>query len=394
MVSTGSGTERWFSVGRSDSPQSAPAGAEAVAQAIGDRPDPKLLVVFASCAHDLEKLARGIAEHSGDAAVIGCTTAGEIAGGGPADAGVVVAALGGDGFEVQTAAAKGASARLREAGAAAARCISGLNGHEHQVLMLLTDGLAGDQQEIVRGAYSVVGADVPLVGGCAGDGLQMKRTFQLHDREVLTDAVVGAAIGADSPFGIGVRHGWSRVGSPITVTRSEGTVVHELDHQSALDFYLTRLEAPEEAWTEESAFTRFAQTHPLGLGGRRGESNVRFVSGADFEHRTIRCIAAVPQGATAWAMRGDHASVLEATSAARDEALDGLAGSEPLGMLAFDCIARRGVLGDDGVREEIAMMVPEGKSLPAAGFYTYGEIARRTGFSGFHNQTLVVMAVS
>jgi hypothetical protein len=31
---------------------------------------------------------------------------------------------------------------------------------------------------------------------------------------------------------------------------------------------------------------------------------------------------------------------------------------------------------------------------PVAGFYTYGEIARTQGVSGFHNQTLVVLAVS
>jgi hypothetical protein len=31
---------------------------------------------------------------------------------------------------------------------------------------------------------------------------------------------------------------------------------------------------------------------------------------------------------------------------------------------------------------------------PVAGFYTYGEIARTRGVTGFHNQTLVVLAVS
>jgi hypothetical protein len=29
-----------------------------------------------------------------------------------------------------------------------------------------------------------------------------------------------------------------------------------------------------------------------------------------------------------------------------------------------------------------------------AGFYSYGEIARTQGVSGFHNQTLVVLAVA
>ncbi len=50
----------------------------------------------------------------------------------------------------------------------------------------------GCTTEVVRGAYGVVGAGVPLVGGCAGDDLKMTRTFQLYDDHLLTDAVVGA----------------------------------------------------------------------------------------------------------------------------------------------------------------------------------------------------------
>ncbi len=69
---------------------------------------------------------------------------------------------------------EGAAERLGEAGAEAAACAGELNGgHERKVLIVLTDGLAGDQQEIVRGAYAAVGAGVPLVGGCAGDGLDV-----------------------------------------------------------------------------------------------------------------------------------------------------------------------------------------------------------------------------
>lgn len=53
------------------------------------------------------------------------------------------------------------------------------SGRPHQVLLLLTDGLAGDQQEVVRGAYATLGAGTRLVGGCAGDGLRMEQTHQL-----------------------------------------------------------------------------------------------------------------------------------------------------------------------------------------------------------------------
>ncbi|HWW09739.1 MAG TPA: FIST C-terminal domain-containing protein, partial [Candidatus Acidoferrales bacterium] len=66
----------------------------------------------------------------------------------------------------------------------------------------------------------------------------------------------------------------------------------------------------------------------------------------------------------------------------------------PLGFLAFDCIARRGVLGDEGIRQEVQRIGSHSQGAPVAGFYTYGEIARTRGVSGFHNQTLVVLAFS
>jgi hypothetical protein len=389
--SAGYASNRWLAVGRSDAPDAYRAGSEAARQALG-RPDPKLLVVFCSDSYDLDELLRGVNEASGGLPLVGCSTAGEISGSGPGDAGIVVTAIGGEGFSVATGAAEDASRHLREASARASFCIDRVEERRHRVLLLLTDGLAGDQQEIVRGAYSVVGAEVPLVGGCAGDDLKMKGTFQLHNDRVLRNAVVAAAIASDAPMGIGVRHGWRRVGDPMLVTNSDSNRVFTLDDEPALDVYLRRLAAPAEAHTDPSAFTRFALTHPLGLSRRSGEE-VRFVAEADFENRSLVCIAQVPQGGLAWFMEGDDDSVLEATDAACADALAALDGAEPLGVLAFDCIARRGVLGDDGIQREVDRIAGHAKGAPVAGFYTYGEIARTHGMSGFHNQTLVVLAL-
>jgi hypothetical protein len=62
-------------------------------------------------------------------------------------------------------------------------------------------------------------------------------------------------------------------------------------------------------------------------------------------------------------------------------------------MIAFDCIARRGILGDAGIRSEIGRIAAIAAGAPVAGFYTYGEIARTRGLRGFHNQALVVLSV-
>jgi hypothetical protein len=354
--------------------------------------DAKLLVVFCSQSCELPELLVQVRACSAGVPVIGCTTAGEIATSGPGEAGVVVAALGGDGFEIGTAAAVGASKDLRGAGARAARCLPSREDRPYRVLLLLTDGLCGDQQEIVRGAYGVVGAGVPLVGGSAGDDLKMTRTSQLYDDQVLTDAVVAAGIASDAPLGIGVRHGWRRVGEPMLVTRSGGNRVYTLDDRPALDVYLKHLGIGELPTAD--SFPRLALTHPFGLSRPSGEEQVRFVGGADFADRSLSCIAEVPQGALVWIMEGDADSVLAATDAACRDSLAALGGRPPLGMLAFDCIARRGVLGNRGIHTEIQRLAATAGTAPVAGFYTYGEIARTRGMRGFHNQTLVVLSMS
>jgi hypothetical protein len=384
-------SRRWLAVGQSSLFEARAAGAAAAGKAL-EGADAKLALVFCSDSYDLPELLSGINATTGGVPLIGCTTAGEIATDGPGDAGVVVVVLGGEGFTARTVAARGVAGRLREAGAEAAGAMAGLDAGEHRVLLLLTDGLAGNQQEIVRGAYGVLGAGVPLVGGCAGDDLKMRRTAQLHGDSVLYDAVVAAAITSDAPFGIAVRHGWRKRGDAMYVTSSADNRVYLLDDRPALDVYLDRLDAPEQARVDPVAFSQFALVHPLGINRRSGEE-VRYVGNADFTDRSLGCIAEVPQGGLAWFMEGDEDSVLDATDAACAAAVDQLRGGNPIGLLAFDCIARRGVLGIAGVKQEVDRIAGRAGGAPVAGFYTYGEIARTRGINGFHNQTLVVLAV-
>jgi hypothetical protein len=384
---------RWSGVGRSDDRDAGVAGARAAQDAMDGRSDAKLLVMFCADSYDVPALVAGVRSAAPDVPLIGCSTAGEIATGGPGDNSIVVMAMGGDGFSVRTSLARGAGADLRAAGETAASCVADLDPRPHRTLMLLSDALSGDQRAVVRGAYGVVGAEVPLVGGCAGDDLRMRRTLQIHNDEVLTDAVVGAAIGSDGPMGIGVSHGWREVGEPMLVTGSADNRVLTLDDEPALDVYLRRLGAPPEAHTDPDAFTLFALTHPLGV-SRRSGAEVRFIAGADFDNRSLSCVAQVPQGGLAWFMEGDGESVQRATEEACAQAIDGLDGEPAVGLLAFDCIARRGVLGEEGIEDEVEALVRRAAGAPVAGFYTYGEIARTRGPAGFHNQTLVVLAMA
>ena len=102
----------------------------------------------------------------------------------------------------------------------------------------------------------------------------------------------------------------------------------------------------------------------------------------------------VLQGALIWLTEGERESILEAAADSCEEAIAALGGEPALGLIAFDCIARRGVLGDDGIRDEVGRLAAHAGAVPMAGFYTHGEIARVRGINGFHNQTMVVLAMS
>jgi hypothetical protein len=180
----------------------------------------------------------------------------------------------------------------------------------------------------------------------------------------------------------------------MLVTSSGHNRVLTLNDEPALDVYLRQLNAPSSAGANNDALTQFALTHPLGLSRRVGEEQIRNVAGGDVDERSLLCIAEVPQGALVWIMEGDEESVLDATDGACRDSLMGLDGHTPIGMIAFDCAARRSVLGESGIKLEIDRVAANAGGAPVAGLYTYGEIARIRGMNGFYNQTLVVLSVA
>ena len=74
--------------------------------------------------------------------------------------------------------------------------------------------------------------------------------------------------------------------------------------------------------------------------------------------------------------------------------LNAAAGRDPIGVVAFDCLGRRMILGEEGIRGEIALIAGRVPGVPLAGFYTYGEIARVRGSRGIHSATLVLLALA
>ncbi|MFC5000568.1 FIST signal transduction protein [Dactylosporangium cerinum] len=231
-MSAGATGRRWLAVGRSDSLDSATAAATA-ARAAMTGAEPKLVIVFSAITHDPAAVLDGVRQVASGMPVVGCTTHGEIGPGGPTDGTVTVAALGGPGITVSTAVAEGVAGRQRDAGAEVARCAEPLADQPHRVLMLLTDGFVRDQESILRGVYSVLGAGVPLFGGASADGWRMTGSHLFAGDRVLSDAdaVVAVTIASEAPLAVGVRHGYRKVGDAMIVTSSGGGRIQTRRHR-------------------------------------------------------------------------------------------------------------------------------------------------------------------
>jgi len=391
---------RWFHVGTSSDTDPYRAGQLAASRALAG-PDPRLLVVFCSIRLDPSAVLAGIKSVAAGVPLIGCSSGAEISMAGPGRGLVAVTAIGGPGFTVRTSAATGTRKAPREGGIEVARdAFAGMDG-ANQLMLLLTDGIAEEQELIIGGVYEMLGAGVPLAGGAAGTALladgATPNTFHLYDDDVLTDAVVGAAIASDGPFGVAMRHGFREVGEPMVVTRSRMGRIYTLDNRPALHAYLDRLGAPPEAYHDRAAFVAFSRLRPLCV-LRRATEEVRFVTEhADLDEGSLVCVGDVPEGGVVWPLQSDPDSTIEAVDGAWAAASEGLGGRPALGFIAFDCGVRQEVLSQaptgDRVAEEVSRMARQAGDLPFTGFYTWGEIARTRGVNGLHHQSLVVLAV-
>jgi hypothetical protein len=393
-------TERWVSVGCSMAVDGRRAGGEAAAAAQLDRLA-KLLIVFCSAGYEAADVLEGIcAVTPDDVLVVGGTSMGEIAACAPGveeigvGSAVVVTALGGPGFSVRSHVVRHASADRRQSGAEAASVMAGIDG-SHMALLMIVDGLTREQHELVRGAYSVLGASVPMVGGCSADNLAYALTHQFHGTgagvERLVDAIVAVGLGSSAPIGIGIAHGWAKQGVPMVVTSSDGGEVFLIDGEPALDVYLRRIGAGRSLLDDVDRFRDAAFEHPLGMSRRSGE-DIRVVHSADAERGSLLCLADVPQGALVWTMTTDAAALVAAAARSCDQAVAALGGASPLGVVVFDCGARKLKLGADNVRAEQHAIAMSAAGAPFGGFYTFGEIARTNGSRGMHHLTVVTLA--
>ncbi len=204
--------------GETGEPDAARAVADLAARL--SKPDPTLLVLFASPDYDLPALGPAIAVHF-TCPVLACTTAGEItATGGYVRGGIVAAAISSPELAVHTVFIDSLARFAADVDPAELRNLPAFDPARSFALLLL-DGLSMREEVVVAKLHARL-KGVPLVGGSAGDGLAFRRTAVYHGGEFHEDAAILLICETTLPFHpFRIQH-FEPSGEKLVITEADG----------------------------------------------------------------------------------------------------------------------------------------------------------------------------
>ena len=369
-------------------------GGDHLGQTLGT---PALIAAFCSTAQPLGVVLDGLKARFPQAVVIGCSTAGEFSELGDRKGHTSLWAISGD-LRVHAGFGSGLARDPEATVMAATQTLPvSIDGYPHRTAIILLDALAGVSEETTLLVAGLLGSDVRLAGGAAGDDLQMKAPLVgLSGAGVGSDAVVVVTLHTRVAPGVGVSHGHRTVSGPLTVTKSSGAVVAEVDGRPAFDVWReqTRTVARDrgidvDALKDEQIGAFLLQVEAGLAAGETIKIRAPLARGDD---GSLSFACGIPEGSVVRITEGTEetqvASAVEAARRARAQMGPG----RVAGALVFDCICRNLIL-KERFKDAVAGMHDALGRVPLAGFESYGEVALDVGdYSGFHNTTTVVLA--
>jgi len=321
------------------------------------------------------------------AAFLGCTTGGEIADVDVLDGTIVATAI--EFARTRLAFAEASVETEGGSEAAGRRLAAGLPRVGLRGVFVLSDGTHVNGTELVAGIQKVLGPDINVTGGLAGDGARFVSTrVGLNTNPAPGRLAAVGFYGDEICLGFGSFGGWDTVGPERIITRASGTVLYELDDQPALALYRNYL-GPEADNLPASALLCPLRIHPP---GKPEAALVRTVIGIDNAEGAMMYAGSVPEGYVAQLMLGHFENLI--SGAGRAAARAAIPGAR-LAILV-SCIGRKLLLGQQIADEVEAVHGVLGADCRLTGFYSYGEIAplENSPFCDLHNQTMTITTIA
>jgi hypothetical protein len=352
--------------------------------------DPSLVLAFGSV-EALKAGAGTLAQAFPGAHRMGCSTAGEISKDGVADGSLVVTALK---FDKSSIVQKSTLlSGMEDSQAAGRRLAQGLPLEGLRAIMIFGQGVQINGSAVLAGITEVVGTQIPITGGLAGDGGAFAQTWVLDDEGVSSDRLTCIGLyGEDLTFTHGSFGGWSPFGPARKVTRCDNNVLFELDGEPALEVYKRYLGEHAKGLPASGLLFPFAM-----LGSDHSEIGlIRTILGVDEAAGSLTLAGDIDPNGYLKLMHANTDALVDGAEAAAQAARD-MNNNPGEGLaLLVSCVGRKLVMGGRVDEEVEAVADVFGKGATIAGFYSYGEISpfSRAVDCKLHNQTMTITYLS
>ncbi len=257
-----------------------------------------------------------------------------------------------------------------------------------KALFVLSDGLHINGTKLSEGIASVVGTDVIVTGGLAGDDDRFEKTWVFAEEQPEEHYVCAIGFYGDAiHIAYGSGGGWQEMGPERTITKATDNILYEIDGQPALKLY------KEYLGDRAKGLPATGLLFPVKLMDENLESKVRTVLSVDEEAQSIIFAGdLLPPGNKITLMMSSFLNLVEgAEEAAKQLHLKDVEESGAVASIAISCVGRRLVLKQHTEDELEAVMDILGENARQIGFYSYGEISPlRSGRCDLHNQTMTL----
>lgn len=319
--------------------------------------------------------------------ITGCSSAGDVAGRGVSDGSVVVTLLRFRDPDFRVASIPlSAMTDSRAAGAALGRELAPASPRH---VVVFAQGVEVNGSELIAGLADVLGPDIGISGGMAGDGGAFRHTVVVTDDGVSSSRMVGIGLGGRAPeVDRASRGGWQPFGPARRVTRCEGNVLYSLDDVPALELYRRYLGEHARDLPASGLLFPFSMKD-----AERGDTGlIRTIIGIDEDQGSLVLAGDVAADGYLQLMHSSADRLIDgAEAAARQVRVDGAQGEERFALLV-SCVGRRLVLGGRTDEEIESVAEVLGPDTVLAGFYSNGEIGPGQDGAGcrLHNQTMTL----
>ncbi|MDD2358377.1 MAG: FIST N-terminal domain-containing protein [Thiovulaceae bacterium] len=248
-----------------------------------------------------------------------------------------------------------------------------------KAVIMFADGLKCSGEAILRGFTDIAGQGIVVAGGMAGDNSHFVKTFVMHKDEIHESAVVAVSVnGKEINVSNSYNLSWRPLGISMTITKSEGNRIFEINNQPSIEVYRNYLGDDVVDNLPDSAIE-----FPL-IFEKNNIKVARVMLAAD--EQSITFGGEIPEGTE---VRFGVASAAEFEEGR--QALFEQNSSVPVqSMFVYSCVARKAFLDKELELE----LKPLNNIAPISGFFTYGELYHGKQNCEMLNITTTILGLS